>query len=102
MSDVLESLEQNTLERWRASPAEFIESYLVHPETGKPYRLYPAEKQFIEFMFQLDPDGHPVHTDLIYSGGKKSARGNSPHCCCCRHCCCLVGPMRKHLCVRMI
>jgi hypothetical protein len=40
------NLNDDALARWRADPASFIEC-LIDPETGKPFRLLPAERAFL-------------------------------------------------------
>jgi phage terminase large subunit-like protein len=69
-----DSLNQAALDYYQQHIAEFIETYLVNPETGRHYQLYPAEKQFIDYMFTLDADGRLLYSDLIYSCGKKGGK----------------------------
>jgi hypothetical protein len=39
---------------FKQNPAEFIERCIINPDTGLPYQLFDAEKQFIKYMFQLE------------------------------------------------
>ena len=59
---------------WKDNPVEFIEQYLINPETGKPYVLYEPEKLFLTHMFALDDNGRMLYRDLIYSAIKKSGK----------------------------
>lgn len=69
-----EALEPNTLQRWRSHPTEFIEQVLCDPETGKPFQLFEAQKQFFKHAWQRDSDGHAVFPEQCFSGPKKSAK----------------------------
>jgi hypothetical protein len=62
------------LESWRADPAAFIERYLVHPETGRPYRLLPAERMFLQHALRFDDDGRMLFPLLVYGAPKKSGK----------------------------
>jgi phage terminase large subunit-like protein len=68
------ALDKTSLAYWRKHIVEFIEAHLINPETGQPYRLYPAEKLFLAHMFETAADGRLVHTDLVYSCGKKGGK----------------------------
>jgi hypothetical protein len=63
-----------TLERWRADPQAFIETVLCDPETGAPFVLLPAERQFLAHAFRLGPDGRLLHPELVYACPKKSGK----------------------------
>ena len=65
-------------ERWRSFPIEFIEEALIDPETGLPFVLLPAERDFLTHAFKLDANGRMLYPELIYSAPKKSARQRSP------------------------
>ncbi len=39
-----------SLAHWRKHPIEFIETCLFDPETGRPYKLLPAERVFLEHV----------------------------------------------------
>ena len=40
-----------TIEHWRADPIAFIEAVLCDPETGEPFVLLEAERQFLRLAF---------------------------------------------------
>jgi phage terminase large subunit-like protein len=67
-------LDAGALSRWRANPATFIESVLINFETGKPFELLPAERQFLNHAFQLRPNGKLAYPELLYSCPKKSGK----------------------------
>ncbi|MGO9607219.1 MAG: terminase TerL endonuclease subunit [Candidatus Binataceae bacterium] len=62
------------IERWRANPVAFITEVLVDPETSKPFLLYKAQRIFLKHAFNLTHDGRMLHTELVFSGGKKSGK----------------------------
>jgi hypothetical protein len=45
--------------------AEFIENNILDPETGLPFKLLDAEKEFLKYALQLDDDGRLVYPHLI-------------------------------------
>ena len=59
---------------WRAHPAEWIETFLINPETGQPFELFSAERLFIAYMFLTDENGRLKYPTLIYSAIKKSGK----------------------------
>jgi phage terminase large subunit-like protein len=62
------------LARWRSSPTEFIETVLHDPETGSPFKLLPAEREFLAHSFKLDADGRLLYAEQVYSCPKKSGK----------------------------
>ena len=62
------------LDDWRADPIGFIETVLHDPETGKPFQLLSAERDFLRHAFQLDVDGRLLFPEQVYSGPKKSGK----------------------------
>jgi phage terminase large subunit-like protein len=64
----------STLARWQANPVSFIEEVLVNPETGEPFELFPAQRQFFEHAWQLDDAGRLLYPDQCFSAPKKSAK----------------------------
>jgi phage terminase large subunit-like protein len=58
----------------KIEPVNPATTYLVRPETGDPFRLYPAEKLFLAHMFTTDSDGQLVYSDLLYCTGKKGGK----------------------------
>lgn len=67
-------LDDDLLAYWREHPAEFMESFLVNPETGEPFRLIPAEREFLKHAFALDHKGRLKYPTLIYGAVKKSGK----------------------------
>ena len=62
------------LNRWRRDACAFIEDVLHDPETGAPYRLTDAERQFVRRAFTLNADGRLRYPELVFSGPKKSGK----------------------------
>ena len=62
-----ETLSTSALARWRAHPASFIEQVLRDPETGKPFKLLPAERAFLKHAFKTDDEGRLIYPEQIYS-----------------------------------
>jgi hypothetical protein len=60
--------------RWRSNPVAFIERHLVDPETGKPFKLLPAEREFLMHALATDRDGRLLYPELIYGAIKKSGK----------------------------
>jgi hypothetical protein len=67
-------LTPEALERWRKSPASFIEAVLHNPETGKPFVLFPAERRFLKHAFKTDRHGKLCYPEQVYSCPKKSGK----------------------------
>ena len=63
-----------SLDYWRSNPIAFIEQCLVNPETGVPFELLPAERQFLEHSFQLGDNGKLKYSEWVYSCPKKSGK----------------------------
>ena len=64
----------NTLDAWRKDPIAWIEFVLINPETGQPFELLPAERQFLSHAFQRKPNGKLLYTEWLYSCPKKSGK----------------------------
>jgi phage terminase large subunit-like protein len=62
------------LARWRASPVAFIEQCLCDPETGRPFQLLDAEREFLKHAFTTDEDGRLLFHELLYAAPKKSGK----------------------------
>ena len=62
------------IERWMASPIAFIEDCLCDPETGAPFVLNSAERDFLRLAFQLNDDGKLVFPELVFGAIKKSGK----------------------------
>lgn len=54
-------------------PSGFAEQ-LVDPDTGAPFRLYAAERRFLEEAFTLTEHGALPYPELVYSAPKKSGK----------------------------
>jgi phage terminase large subunit-like protein len=71
MSDVAVAI---NVDHWRANPAAFIEGVLHNPETGKPFVLLDAEREFLKHAFALDENGRLRYTEQLYGAPKKSGK----------------------------
>ena len=49
-------LNAQSLDYWRQHPIEFIETCLIDPETGEPFELLPAEREFLAARFPDRPE----------------------------------------------
>jgi phage terminase large subunit-like protein len=63
-----------SLAHCKAHPIEFIETCLYNPETGHPFELLPAERQFLEHAFKIGENGKLVYSEWLYSCPKKSGK----------------------------
>jgi phage terminase large subunit-like protein len=63
-----------SFKRWRQDPISFIEAVLHDPETGRPFTLLPAERDFLQHAFKTGDDGRLLYSELIYSCPKKSGK----------------------------
>jgi len=61
------------LQRWREDPVAFAER-LIDPESGKPFRLYSAQRRFLREAARRRPDGRLLYPLLIFSAPKKSGK----------------------------
>jgi phage terminase large subunit-like protein len=71
---MLDVIDHTTLDRWRADPVAFVEAVLCDPETGKPFKLLPAERDFLAHAFQTDDDGRLLYSEQLYGAPKKSGK----------------------------
>ena len=55
-------------------PIAFIETVLCDPETGEPFVLLDAERNFLRLAFNLDERGRLLYPELLYSCPKKSGK----------------------------
>jgi phage terminase large subunit-like protein len=72
MSDVAEAVVN--VDHWRADPAAFIETVLYDPETGAPFKLLDAEREFLKHSYQTDADGRLLYPEQVYGAPKKSGK----------------------------
>jgi hypothetical protein len=68
------TLDYDTLTRWRADPIAFIERVLCDPETGEPFVLSDAERQFLQRAFTLNDNGRLLYPELVFGAIKKSGK----------------------------
>ena len=68
------TLDAAALRRWRRQPTDFIEETLHDPETGKPYRLMPAERAFLEHAFKTDARRRLLYPEQVFAAPKKSGK----------------------------
>jgi hypothetical protein len=68
------ALDQKSLAYWRKHVDEFIEQCLINPETGRPFVLLEAEREFLKHAFATGPDGRLLYPTLIYAAIKKSGK----------------------------
>jgi phage terminase large subunit-like protein len=64
----------NMLARWRTNPISFIETVLIDPETGKPFVLSDAERDFLQHAFTLNDNGRLRYPELVFGAIKKSGK----------------------------
>jgi hypothetical protein len=62
------------IERWRERPCEFIEECLYDPMTGKPFVLFPAQRQFFEHAWKLDSNGRLLYPEQRFCAPKASGK----------------------------
>lgn len=62
------------LTRWQADPVAFVEEVLHDPETGKPFRLYEAQKVFLRHAVTLTPEGRLLYPEQLWAAPKKSGK----------------------------
>jgi len=67
-------LNAKSLAHFRAHPIEFIETCLYNPETGQPFKLLPAEREFLEHAFKIGPNGKLLYDEWVFSCPKKSGK----------------------------
>ena len=72
--DLDRHLDADMLARWRSRPTAFIEEVLHDPETGRPYRLLPAERAFLDHAFETNRDGRLRYPEQLYAAPKKSGK----------------------------
>ena len=68
------AISQQALARWRRKPCAFIEEVLFDPETGKPFKLLDAEREFLEHAFVIGDDGRLLFPEQVYAAPKKSGK----------------------------
>ena len=69
-----DALNKSGLARWQHDPCAFITEVMVNPETGEPFELLDAERQFFEHAYRTDADGRLIFPEQVYSAPKKSGK----------------------------
>ena len=62
------------LSRWCRDPCTFIEEALHDPETGKAFKLLPAERDFLGHAFKVDGTGRLLYPEQVFAAPKKSGK----------------------------
>ena len=57
----------DSYDRWRADPAAFIETVLHDPETGQPFVLLDAEREFLAHAFKLNDNGRLLFPEQVFA-----------------------------------
>src|SRR5262249_35880233 len=65
---------RTNLARYRGDSILFIQAVLIDPETGRPFILLDAERQFLRYAFVTGPDGRLLYPEQVYSCPKKSGK----------------------------
>ena len=68
------TLDHSVIDQWRADPIAFVEAALCDPETGEPFVLLEAERQFLRLAFQLNEAGKLKYPELVFGAIKKSGK----------------------------
>src|SRR5581483_11594084 len=70
----MSNLDASSIARWRKHPAKFIEGVLVDYETGRPFRLLPAQREFFRYAFKTRDDGRLLYPEQVFGAPKKSGK----------------------------
>jgi phage terminase large subunit-like protein len=62
------------LQRWQQEPQRFIHEVLRDPESGQPFQLFAAEREFLSRAYQTNDDGRLVHPEQCFAAPKKSGK----------------------------
>jgi hypothetical protein len=68
------SADPRSLDRWRRNPVSWIETHLYDPETGKRFKLLPAERAFLKHALATGSDGRLLYPEQIFGAIKKSGK----------------------------
>ena len=74
MTMAREQLDATALARFKRDPIAFIESVLRDPETGEPFVLSNAEREFLQHAFTLNEDGKLTYPELVFGAIRKSGK----------------------------
>ena len=72
----MRALDTASLARWRSDPIAWVEHVLCDPETGRPFVLSDAERQFLQHAFTLNDNGRLKYPEQVFGAIKKS--GSDP------------------------
>src|SRR5262249_7512143 len=59
---------------WRQQPITFIEQILRDPETGSPFELFEAQRQFFAHAWTLTDDGRLAYPEQCFGAPKKTGK----------------------------
>ena len=96
------TLDHTLFARWCADPIAFVEEVLRDPESGLPFKLLAAERDFLAHAFELDGDGRLRYPEQVYAAPKKSGKTAFAALHLLTTCCCLAASMVKHTASPMI
>jgi phage terminase large subunit-like protein len=65
---------KDSLALWRREPSRFIEERLINPDSGRPFVLFQAEREFLQHAFVPDARGDLPYRDILWSCIKKSGK----------------------------
>jgi phage terminase large subunit-like protein len=74
MAMAASAISSGQLARWRKHPVEFIEQCLYDPETGQPFRLSQAQREFLSEALRRAPNGRLLYPELLFGAIKKSGK----------------------------
>jgi phage terminase large subunit-like protein len=69
-----EVLDHTALRRWQQQPIHFIEQILRDPETGRPFQLFAAERQFFAHAWLLNSAGRLLYPEQCFGAIKKTGK----------------------------
>ena len=69
-----EVFNRSVIDRWRHQPLDFIAQVLRNPETGQPFELFPAQREFLTHAFTLTEDGRFAYPEQCFGGIKKTGK----------------------------
>ena len=65
------------LKRWRANPDAFIEEALRNPESGQPFDLYPAEREFLQVQRRIAAGGIRLGVVFVHLAFRRTPGGGA-------------------------
>ena len=87
--------------RWQREPCAFIEEALHDPETGRPFKLLDAERDFLGHAFKVDSAGRLLYPEQIFQPRKSPAKPALRPCTCFARCCYSVASILRGMHSRM-